>query len=131
MLGPKGCDQSSHNKSVFGFGSNDFFTMTNNFLGKKILSIVEFGWDCKRRSTLVQILPKITVRWRQMEFCIFCAKSRQNERRSVVLCLNVNKLSQIFSGSFFFLCVCEKSHQNERSSALCSLNVNKVSRTFS
>ena len=82
----------------------------------------------KGRSTLVPIVPKITARWRQMEFCIFCAKSRQNERSSVVSCLNVNKLSREFFHDFFFG---EKSRQNERSSALCSLNVNKVSRIFS
>ena len=33
----------------------------------------------KGRSTLVPIVPKITARWRQMEFCIFCAKSRQKK----------------------------------------------------
>ncbi len=82
----------------------------------------------KGKSTLVSIVPKITARCRQMEFCIFCAKSRQNERSSVVCSLNVNKLSRIFSLFFFFG---EKSHQNERSSALSSLNVNKVSRFFS
>ena len=71
-------------------------------------------------------VPKIAARWRQMEFCIFCAKSRQNEMSSVVRSLNVNKLSRIFSWFFF----CEISHQNERSSALCSLNVNKVSQFF-
>ena len=57
----------------------------------------------KGRSTLVPIVPKITARWRQMEFCIFCEKSRQNERSSVVCSLNVNKVSRIFS-RFFFLC---------------------------
>ena len=51
----------------------------------------------KGRSTLVPIVPKITARWRQMEFCIFCAKSRQNERSSVVYSSNVNKLSRNFS----------------------------------
>ena len=51
----------------------------------------------KGRSTLVSIVPKITARWRQMEFCIFCAKSRQNERSSVVCSLNVSKLSRDFS----------------------------------
>ena len=54
---------------------------------------------CKGRSTLVPIVPKITARWRQMEFCIFCAKSRQNERSS----LNVNKLSREFFKIFFFV----------------------------
>ena len=56
-----------------------------------------------------------------MEFCIFCAKSRQNERSSVVYSLNVNKLSREFFHDFFG----EKSRQNE-----WSLNVNKVSRFF-
>ena len=51
----------------------------------------------KGRSTLVPVVPKITARWRQMNICIFCAKSRQNERSSVVCSLNVNKLSRIFS----------------------------------
>ena len=73
-------------------------------------------------STLVPKVHKITARGRQMEFCIFCAKSRQNERSYVVCSLNVNKLSHFF----FHFFVCEKTHQNERSSALCSLNVNKV-----
>ena len=52
--------------------------------------------DYKGRSTLVPIVHKITARWRQMEFFILCAKSRQNERGSVVCSLNVNKLSRIF-----------------------------------
>ena len=55
----------------------------------------------KGRSTLVPIVPKITARWRQMEFRIFCAKSRQNERSSVVCSLNVNKLSREFFHDFF------------------------------
>ena len=53
--------------------------------------------DYKERSILVSIVPKITARWRQMEFCIFYAKSRQNERSFVVCSLNLNKLSRIFS----------------------------------
>ena len=57
--------------------------------------------DYKGRSTLVPIVPEITARWRQMEFCIFCAKSRQNERSSVVCSLNVNKLSRKFFHDFF------------------------------
>ena len=51
----------------------------------------------KERSTLVQIVPKITARWGQMEFCILCPKSRQNERSSVVCSFNVNKLSRLFT----------------------------------
>ena len=56
----------------------------------------------KGRSTLVPIVPKITARWHQMEFCIFCAKSRQNEKSSVVCSLNVNKLSREFFHDFFW-----------------------------
>ena len=59
--------------------------------------------DYKGRSTLVPIVPIITARWRQMEFCIFRAKSRQNERSSVVCSLNVNKLSREFFHDFFFV----------------------------
>ena len=54
----------------------------------------------KGKSTLVPIVPKITARWRQMEFCIFCVKSRKNERSSVVCSLNINKLSRIFHDFF-------------------------------
>ena len=64
--------------------------------------IVEQIGFYKGRSTLVPIVPKITARWRQMEFCIFCAKSRQNERSSVVCSLNVNKLSREFFHDFFW-----------------------------
>ena len=63
---------------------------------------VFFNSVYKGRSTLVSIVPKITARWRQMEFCIFCAKSRQNERSSAVCSLNVNKLSRIFFMIFFW-----------------------------
>ena len=55
----------------------------------------------KGRSTLVPQVPKIAARWRQMEFCMFCAKSRQNERSSVVCRMNVNKLSRDFFMIFF------------------------------
>ena len=55
----------------------------------------------KGRSTLVPIVPKIAARWRQMEFCIFSAKSRQNERSTVVCSSNVNKLSREFFDDFF------------------------------
>ena len=34
----------------------------------------------KESSILVSIGPEITARWGQMEFCIFCEKSRQNEK---------------------------------------------------
>ena len=54
----------------------------------------------KGRSTLVSIVPKIAARWRQMEFCIFCAKSRQNERSSVVRSLNLRSRILLL---FFFL----------------------------
>ena len=76
----------------------------------------------KVRSTLVPKVPKIAARWRQIEFCIYCAKIRQIERSSVVCSLNVNKLSREFFHDFFG----EKYRQNERNSAFCSLNVNKV-----
>ena len=51
----------------------------------------------KERSTLVPIVTKITARWRQMEFCILCAKSRQNEKSSALCSMNVNIVSRIFS----------------------------------
>ena len=55
----------------------------------------------KGRVILVPIVPKIAARWRQIEFCIFCTKSRQNERSSLVCSLNVNKLSREFFHDFF------------------------------
>ena len=83
-------------------------------------------------------------------------KFRQNERRSALFCLNVNKVSRIFwhfsklkkisskrKESCTVLLECKqsftkmtffkerkKSRQNTRSSALFCLNVNKVSRIF-
>ena len=69
---------------------------------KKKLFLRRFQTN-KGRSTLVPKVPKITARWRQMGFCIFCAKSRQNERSSALYSLNINKLSRFFSW-FFFLC---------------------------
>ena len=57
----------------------------------------------KERSILVPLVPKITARWRQMEFCIFCAKSRQSERSSVVCSLKINKLSREFFMIFFLV----------------------------
>ena len=65
-----------------------------------------------------------------MEFGIFCKKSRQNERRSALCSLDVNKVSHNFFNKTKIGIFGEKSCQNERSSALCSLDVNKVSRIF-
>jgi len=33
----------------------------------------------KGRVILVSIVPKIPARWRQMDFCIFCEKTGQNQ----------------------------------------------------
>ena len=61
-------------------------------LGRKGKSV--FDWmpsndTYKGRVILVSIVPKISARWRQMDFCIFfCEKSRQIEK-------NVNKQLKI------------------------------------
>ena len=75
----------------------NFFTNTpcNNGLhiaiqgAAELIELYSKDEQNKENSTL----PKIAARWRQMEFCIFCAKPLQIERSSVVCSLNVNKLS--------------------------------------
>ena len=51
-----------------------------------------FTFINKGKSTLVPVVPKITARRRQMKFCIFIEKYRQNEMGYVVYSLNVNKV---------------------------------------
>ena len=90
----KNAHENHVNRQLSGRGSNPLFGL---FARQQISSGPDFHDCCgdfgpatyKERSTLVSIVPKITARSRQMDFCIFCEKSRRNEKLNLARKFNL------------------------------------------